>query len=198
MNNSSTGGYVRPISTQPLPRQLNFNQFIQTVLVGVSGLDGPLVRPKWQIAPPKQPDLATNWLAFGAAISKPDAGAFIGVNAEGANITQRHEQIDIPCSFYGPDAAEIAAIVRDGFQIPQNLEGLRSANMGFVETTLALHIPDLVNERFINRVEMTVVLRREVQRIYPILTILSATGRVHTVLGDEEYLFDWQTENEEI
>lgn len=185
--------YILPTSTRPLPRSLNLAQFIQTVLVGVSGIPGPLVRPKWQPQPPKQPDIDINWMAFGITESQPDANAFVGVNRDGATISQRHSQLEVQCSLYGPDAMETADLIRDGFQIQPNLDGLRSANMGFVETTAARHIPDLVNERFINRMEMSVILRREIQRVYPVLTILSATGTIHTVLGDEQYLLAWQT-----
>lgn len=197
MTSSATGGYLQPKSTQQLPGDLSLAQFIQTVLVGVSGVSGPLVRPKWQVAPPKQPDISTNWVAFGIQVFSPDTNAFVGMDKDGNENFQRQEGLEIPCSFYGPDASEISGLVRDGLQIPQNLEALRKANMGFVETTKALHIPDLVNERFINRIEMSIILRRQIQRVYPILPILSAFGTIHSVLGTEEYLLDWQTQTEE-
>ncbi len=184
---------MRPTSTQKLPGSLTLNQFLQTVLVGISGLDGPLVRPSWQVAPPKQPDILVNWLAFGINRNLPDANAYVGTDAAGNTRTQRHEELEILCSFYGPDAYDTASLVRDGFQIQQNLEALRSANMGFKETTPALQMPDLINERFIQRIVMSIFLRREIQREYPILPILSANGVIHTVLGNEEYLMSWQT-----
>lgn len=193
MNTSATGGYLLPSSTQSLPGNLTLVQFIQTVLVGLTGLSGTLVRPSWQVAPPKNPDLTVNWMAFGDLLHSPDANAYVGVDADDNAIMQRHEAIEIPCSFYGPEAMEYASLVRDGFQIQQNLEALRLANMGFVEVNQARRMPDLVNERWINKVVMSVFLRREIIRSYPILTILSAAGTVHTVLGTEEYLFDWET-----
>lgn len=195
MTTSASGGYVLPSHTQLPPRGLSLGQFIQTVLVGLTGIDGTLVRPKWQAQPPKQPDIDINWISFGIADSSPDANAWLGTDAAGVTTMQRQEGLEIACSIYGPDALETAALIRDGFQVPQNLEGLRSANMGFVETSRAVHVPDLVNERFINRYELSVILRHQAQRTYPILSVLSATGVIHTVLGSEQYLLEWEAQN---
>lgn len=189
--------YIQPSSSSGFPGGLTLNQFLQTVLVGISNLDGTLVRAEWQPEPPKNPDIGVNWLAFGVTITQPDTFLYVGTNASGATSTQRQQLLEIQCSFYGPDAVDIASLVQDGFQIQQNLEGLRSANMGFVETSSANHIPDFVNERFINRVQMSIFLRREVQRTYPILSIVSAAGTITTLLGNEQYVLDWDTQNEE-
>jgi hypothetical protein len=188
----SVQNYILPSSTVPIPRGLSLIQFIQTVFVGVSGLPGTLVRPKWQVEPPKQPDLSVNWMALGIAVAAPDANSYVGANAEGATISQRHETLEISLDIYGPDSLETYGLLRDGFQVPTNLEALRTANMGFVEIAPARHIPDLIHERFIDRVVTSVFLRREIQRVYPIPTLLSAHGTIHTVLGNEQYLLDWE------
>lgn len=192
-NNSASGGYLVPSSTAPLPGGLTFRQFLQTIFVGVSGLPGDLVRPRWQKNPPKTPDIDVNWLAIGITQSKGDANAFTGLDKDGNNLTQRHEELEVQCAFYGPDAYDNATLVRDGFQIQQNLEAMRAANMGFVSATDATQVPDLVNELWRERFEMTVFLRREILRVYPILSVLSASGKIHTVLGNEPYLLDWKT-----
>jgi len=195
-NTSATGGYVLPTTTQGLPGNLSLEQFIQTVLVGVSGIQGELVRPRWQVAPPKQPDIATNWMAFGVRESDPQANSYVWLNEDDKNVSSRHETLDVMCAIYGPKAMDYAGLIRDGFQIQQNLEALRKANMGFVNVGKTFHIPDLVNERFINRIEMSVFLRRQVQRTYPILPILSVNGTIHTVLGNEEYLMEFKSPEE--
>lgn len=192
-NNSSTGGYLNPV-TQGLPGGLTITQFIQSVLVGLSALKGSLIRPKWQVNEPEQPDIEVNWLAFAISSDTPDANAYVAVDQDGNNTTQRQELLEIQCSFYGPDALENATIVRDGFQIQQNLEGLSLANMGFAATDQAIHTPELINERFFNRYDMNIFLRRQIQRVYPILTLVSASGIIHTVTGNEEYLIDWSVE----
>lgn len=196
-NNSATGGYLTPSTTAPLPGGLTLPQFLQTVLVGLSGLDGTLVRPKWQKNPPKQPDVDVNWIAFQVVQNVPDANAYTWLSKSGFNTTQRHEMLEVQCSFYGPDSSDIASKVRDGFQIQQNLEALRTANMGFTGTGNASRFPDLVNERWIDRIEMSILLRRQILRVYPILSFVSARGTIHTVLGNEEYLIEWQTKPED-
>ena len=178
--------YILPSSTEKPPRQLSLTQFIQTVLVGISGISGTLVRPKWQIAPPQNPDIDINWLAFGIAVTNPTPYSFLGTTH-----SQRQETLEIACHLYGPDAMEISGLIRDGFQIPQNLEALRAAKMGFTETSQALHVPDVINERFVNRVVMSVFLQREVNRVYAIPTIISANG---TILYENNSLA-WNTEN---
>lgn len=302
-NTSATGGYLLPSPQPPLPQNLTFKQFLQTVFVGLSGLDPDLVRPRWQPNPPKQPDIFTNWLAIGIVGIEPDANAYLGMvpttNASGtlqvklnpkdqntvtlngvtitfvniiggsnqvligtlpvhtaenlqaflstsviaglsvANYTllgnvititakdagpsgndftlstvgqailfsgatltgggvfvsmsQRHEELEIQCAFYGPDCEEYSSKVRDGFQITQNLEALRSANMGFKGTSRAIQVPDLVNERWVDRFEMSVFLRREIIRTYQILPLLSVDGLIHAELSAAEKTVNWSS-----
>jgi hypothetical protein len=193
MNTSASGGYLQPTGKPALPGNLNLVQFIQTVIVGISGLAGTLVVPMWQPEPPKQPDIATNWIGFGITNSSPDANSFVGMQADGSTISRRHEGLAISLKIYGPDALDVYTLIRDGFQIQDNLIALRSANMGFVAVDQAIHAPDFINERWVNKYESVVELRREIQRTYPILPILSANGTIHTVVGDEPYLLDWAT-----
>lgn len=174
---SATGGYILPSAPGALPGGLTFEEFLQTVFVGVSGLPGDMVRPAWQISPPKQPDAYTNWMKLAVTEIDADYNSYTqGVLQDGSNQTMRMEQFIVQCSFYGPQASEYMKLVRDNFQVKQNLEALQGAYMNFVATGKATHVPDLVNELWINRWEMSVTMRREIIRVYPILTFVSGSG----------------------
>jgi hypothetical protein len=182
-NTSATGGYLQPAPQGTYPGGLSFRDFLQTVFVGISGLPGPLVRPEWQLNPPKQPDVTVDWLAIAVVDDTADANAFVGSDSAGNNTTQRHEDLEVRCQFYGPNSFDIGTALRDGFQVPQNLEALRAAVMGFVSATRLTHVPDLVNERWVDRYIMSVFLRREILRVYPILNFASASGTIRTVVN---------------
>jgi hypothetical protein len=195
MNNSASGGYLVQGTKPVLPQGLNLTQFIQTVLAGISGVDGALIRPKWQPDPPKQPENNVDWIAFAYVSSTPNANSYIAMRPDGSTISQRHERLEVQCAFYGPNNYEIATGLRDGFQVQQNLAALKSAHMGFTEVGPANRIPDLVNERWIDKIEMSVYLQREIQRVYPILSFLSADGTIKAFQGNEGFLIDWSAQN---
>lgn len=193
MTTSATGGYLLP-TTAGLPGGLTLEQFIQTVIVGMTALDGTLVRPNWQVAPPKMPDLSVDWIAFGVAINQPDANAYVGLDTDGNYDFQRHETLEIECAIYGPNAMDNSTQLRDGFEIQQNLEALTTASMGFVNTTNALHAPELINERWFNRYQMSLIIRREILRTYPVLTFVSASGTIiaaDTITGGGQIELDF-------
>jgi len=183
-NDSSTGGYIKPTSGQPL-EDADLEDFFQTMLVGLTGLPGALVRPRWQPTPPKQPEPDVDWCAFGVTPSKPDAGPAIihDGTGTGRDIVQRHEELELMCSFYGPHGSAIAALARDGAAMPQNNGMLRAGNMSVVRTGEIRAAPDLVNQQWVRRYDMTITVRRQIQRIYPTLNFESAEVRITTDTG---------------
>lgn len=176
MNTSATGGYLLPQAQPSVFGTQTFEEFLQQVFVGISGLSGNLVRPRWQPKPPTQPDNDVNWLSIGLTEDDSDTNAYVGVDSNGNNQFMRMEALSVECMFYGPRSLEVGKIVRDGFQIRQNLETLQASNMNFVNTSRMVRTPDFVNELWIDRWAMTVYMRREILRVYPILTLLSGSG----------------------
>jgi hypothetical protein len=190
-NTSATGGYLLPTTTVPLPSPspgapaFTLTQFIQSVLVGLTGIDGTLVRPKWQINPPKQPDIGVDWIAFKVTMSNPDTYSYNTLSHDEDDNPvyqyQRQEDLTLSCAFYGPNSREYGSIVIDGFQIGQNLEALQSAGLAFTSSGQLMLMPDLVNERWVEKYELEILMRREIQRTYSILSILEAQG---TIISD--------------
>lgn len=184
-NSTASGGlllpYPQPPTLESSPPNLTFVQFMQTVLVGLSGIPGTLVRPNWQPEPPKQPDLAVDWLAFGLGDVTPDNNAYVSIDADENPTLQRNELIPVTVSVYGPNAYNNAGLIRDGFQLTQNLTSLRKANVGFAYDGPIRHLPDFVNERWIERYIYEFSIRRQLNRTYPLLSFASANG---TIYGD--------------
>ena len=186
MNNSATSGYLLPQSQPSSFGELSFQQFLQTILVGISGLPGNLVIPRWQLDDPKQPEIGINWISFGLTEDDSDTNAYVGIDSSGNNQFMRMEALTLQCSFYGPNSLEVGKAVRDGLQITQNLQTLQAANMGFVNTSTMTRVPDFVNEQWVDRWEMSIYMRRQIMRVYPILTFVSGSGILHSNVSSGE------------
>jgi hypothetical protein len=185
--------YVGPTQSSSYPKGLTLVQFLQTVVVGISGLPGNLVRPKWQPEPPKQPDITTDWLAFGIESQKPDFSAYLSATGPDHELQlNRQEDLTLSFSIYGPNCAETYGLISDGFQIPQNRISLFQANIGYTEISEARHVPDLVNQRWVDRVECTVRLKRQIQRTYPVLTFVSVSGIIYVPDIADDAEIDWE------
>lgn len=179
-NTSATGGYLLPAdSPAPLEGQA-FEDFLQQVFVGISGLDGENVRPRWQPEPPDQPARDVDWMAFGIREWNPDVYAVEEHEPDGTSNMIRHETVQIMFSFYGPNASAVMAQLRDGFQIAQNREVLQTNAIGIQETSEATHRPSLVKEKWLVAIDMSLVIRRQILRTYPILNLASTSGTIYT------------------
>lgn len=177
VNTSATGGYLSP-ATQTKDG-LDLRRFLQTVIVGVTLLPVDLVRPMWQIDPPPIPGIEVDWCGYAILEQRSEAGLpyIVALNPIATRFI-RHEEIDILCAFYGQDALTKAAIFRDDLELGQNREQLFLADIGLVGCSGIRHIPELINDRYIDRADITWTIRREIRREYPILQFASAVGNV--------------------
>lgn len=196
-NSSATGGYLLPTPPPaPLEGQALL-RFFQQVIVGITGLPGPSVTPYWQSEPPNAPVAGSAWCAFKITKRPSDEYPYVGFypNAglgEGYRM-QRHETLEILTTFYdlgstgkensGGQADYNCAILRDGLLIPQNREPLVAAGMGLVKTGDAITVPVIFKERWQYRVDLEWVVRRQIDRTYNVLTIVSATGDINYDTG---------------
>jgi hypothetical protein len=174
-NTSSTGGPLAPATPYPVDDDA-LDTALQSLIVGVTGLDGKFVRPRWQPIPQKRPEANINWCAIGVTADTPDDGPSITYDpVNDVGVLTRHEDILALASFYGPLAKTFAAIARDGLSVPQNLEPLITLAMGLIETGPIVAGNELINQTWIKRRDMTLHLRRKVTRTYPITSFASST-----------------------
>jgi hypothetical protein len=183
--------YVNPAQQPKYPGGLSLEDFLQTVIVGLSQIPGPLVRPKWQAEPPKQPDITVNWIGMAVEVISKDFDAYVAPNADGVLGLTRNQDVQISLSIYGPAALETYDLIGDGFMIDQNRFALFNANIGYKDMGPARRVPDLVNERWVDRVETAVFLKREVQRTYPVPTIVSASGIIYVPDITPDFQLPW-------
>jgi hypothetical protein len=178
---SATGGYLLD-ANETLEGQ-DLRRFLQRLIAGITNLDGTRVRQSWQQNPPPVPDINTDWCGFGITGRRAEFDGRVYLDELGTTYLYRHEELDVLCTFYGPDCLDYAAILRDGLLLSQNREPLLLNGMGLVGCADILHSPELINDRFYDRADMTMTLRRLVTRTYPILDFASASGVIET---DEE------------
>ncbi|WP_288074671.1 hypothetical protein [Pseudomonas sp.] len=180
-NTSATGGYLAP-GGPPLPADIGLEDILQPMVAGITGLAGQYVRPRWQPKPPKQPEPSVDWCAIGVTSTTNDANPAIEHDGtgDGEDRYQRHQQIDVLASFYGPNAQGYGQRLSDGIYLPQNGEAIRQSGMVFVEAGELIAVPELVNQQWIRRYDLRIRLRRKIERTYQVLNILSAAPAVTT------------------
>lgn len=174
-NTSATGGYLTPTSSPPAEDGA-LDDIFTGLIVGLAGYDPALVRPRWQVTIPKMPDPSVDWCAIGVTEDEPDDNAAIthDPTGNGQDNLIRQETIRVLASFYGPNARGLAKQVRDGLYIPQNWEVLENSLLAFIATDTIRAVPELLNNNWLRRYDMSIRFRRMLHRSYAVENILSA------------------------
>lgn len=171
----TTTGYLVPSPAGAPLYDDALDDLFQALFVGVTGLPAPLVRPRYQVKPPKQPDTMTDWCAVGVMHIERDANPVIGFVE---NQLARHEEIHVLASFYGPNAGSFAATAADGLAILQNNALLALQLMLYVNNDTIRQVPELVGEQWIRRLDLPIRFRRQVKRTYAVGSFVSADSVV--------------------
>lgn len=179
-NDSTATGYLVPTAQSPPLEDAALDAVFQQMIVGLTGLPGNMVRPRWQPTVPKQPEPNVNWCAIGVTNSEADPNPAMIHNpaGDGSDTLQRNEILTVLASFYGPNASANAAQARDGIFVSQNNAMLGTYSMGLVSAGPKRPAPELVNQQWIRRYDFEIKVRREIIRTYNVLNILSADGTV--------------------
>ena len=171
-NTSATGGYLQPTGTD-VEYDKDLALIIQAAIAGVTGIDGSLVRRKYQPTTPKMPENTVNWFAYHIHSTVPDDGPAI-VHHDGHDENIRHEALNVLCTAYGPNGDKNASLLRDGLSIPQNMEYLRKKGLFLISVGESISVPEFINQSWVRRFDVLVVFKRKVSRDFAVLNIASA------------------------
>ena len=187
-NTSATGGYIIEVPPSP-PGVHEIAAGLQQMIVALTGLPGSLVRPRWQRMPPTQPDPETTWASIGVTRVEADAYPYIthdgaaqlvGTEGKGVDRMQRHLTVSVLATFYGPEAELCAGSVRDGLYMNQNWEPLASLGLKLRDFRDLARNAELINQQWVDRFDVLLELRQQIDRVYPVLNIEGADVVLHS------------------
>ena len=163
MADSTSGSYIPTSGAVPNDQELE--DIFQGLIVGITSLQGKMVRPRWQNEPPPLPKISENWCAFGVKNTSSDDGPYFQQNKEDMD-NIRHESIEVLLSFYGPQGQHFASLFKDGLGIPQNIARIRAHKIKFTGCGEILTAPDFLNNQYVHRYDMTATFNRQVKRSF--------------------------------
>lgn len=189
---SATGGYLQPVAAPIGDNALA--RVMHGLIAGVTGLSGSMVRKKWQRNMPAIPANGIDWCAF--AIANVEAYNTYQVQIVSGNDTamrqSQYEAFDLECSFYGDNCQQYAAMLRDGLHVAQNREAMYLAGIAVRGGTVIVHVPELINDQWQDRCDITIAMARDTSAQYDVLHFLGAHGSIVDDAGIEQ---DWATMN---
>jgi len=157
----------------------DLNRFIQTWLVGLTGLNNDLVMTEFQTEPANIPVAGEAWCSF--RYSRIDSNAFPYIDYDASNLIytlQNHEMLEIALTFYdlgtNGQAAYLAALTRDNLKISYNSYYLQNNNCNLRGTNGPYVVPVIFKSRWQYKERLDIYVMRNVGREYDIPTIASA------------------------
>ena len=163
MNTSETGGYLL-LDGEAVPNDQLLEDILQGLIVGVTGLSGEWVRPRFQTEPLPIPKINQNWVAFAIQKQIPDDGPYFEQSENQTSI--RHERLEVFLSFYGPNGQMYANRLVKGLAIPQNIDQIKQHQIKFIEVGNILKAPDKINEQYVYRHDVTAVFMRKTKQAH--------------------------------
>jgi hypothetical protein len=173
---SATGGVL----TTPLPDETALRRFLQGLVAGITQLPGASVRPRWQRKPPPMPAADADWVSFDIRDRTVEGHGYLVPTSDDESKLVRWEAFSLACSFYGPNGAAYAERLRDGLELSQNREPLLLAGMSYRGPDTLQHLPELHNDEWHERHDLTLRFARELDKRYDVLCFVGALGAIIT------------------
>lgn len=178
-NTSATGGPLGPTSSPPAD-DLDLDTILGTLIAGVTGLPGDMVRPRWQETQPRVPDVTETWVAVGVTATMPDdtPSQIHHPDGDGYTILRTFYRLDVLASFYGPKGDAYAKLTRDSFYIGQNREAMRSYGLNLIGFDTIRRVPEVIATQTRRRSDLPFRLTQTIERRYEIQNVLQADGTI--------------------
>ncbi|MDD3310954.1 hypothetical protein [Pseudodesulfovibrio sp.] len=161
------------------------NDLVRAAIVGITGLDGRMVRPRWQPTPPPSPAQDANWCAVGiTARQRLGEPAIVhDPSDDGADVVLTWHRLTYLASFYGPVADDLADRLEVGLGVEQNRADLRAGGLALSEVGDPVVAPELVNTTWVRRVDLELIFEREESRTYPVRNLAQAQAGIRADIG---------------
>lgn len=182
-NDSTAPGYLTPLS-EPLTRQM-VEDALHDAVAGITGMDPRLVRPRWQSEPPKQPGHDVTWCSVGVLSWSRDGYPAVEHSGDegGTDAVLSWKTLSAVASFYGPAADDLADRLMDGLAVEQNRTDLRAAGIALTAVGDPVDAPELINNRWVRRVDLPLSLQMETRRVYGVRNILCGPVMIESDTG---------------
>ncbi|MCT8348874.1 hypothetical protein LGZ99_17195 [Photorhabdus temperata] len=174
LSDSTQPGWLTPLSAPDYDREVE--RKLSRWISSVSGLPGKMMFPKWQPNDETRvfPSNSTDWCAFGIlSMVSDDTPAFVNQTDESTELW-RHEKIECLISFYGPAGQHHCTQFRDGITLSQNNDELGRFGLSLSHYGCIFAAPELINNQWVRRYDMTITLRRKVVREYGVKSLVEA------------------------
>lgn len=180
-NDSTARGYLSLVGDSPAYDEA-LEREISRWIRGVSGLDVSLVYPRWTDPQTSIPENGVTWCGFGiTTIPGCPTPANVQMSEEQSE-QWSWEKVTVICCFYGPNGGNTAATFRAGLYVDQNNVELNRAGLSLNDVGTIYNLPELINNQWVRRYDLTVTLSRKTTRTYNIKSTVG--GNVTVSTGD--------------
>lgn len=181
-NDSTSPGYLTPVGNEPEYDE-DLERQISRWIRGVTGMDAKQVFPRQTDPQSSIPENGVTWCGFGIATAPRDGTPANIQVSNGQSEQWTWEMVTVLCCFYGPQGAGMAARFREGIFVEQNADALRrAAGLSLLDAGKIFNLPELINNQWVRRYDITVTLSRKNIRTFNIETIV--TPNVAVIKGN--------------
>ena len=168
-------GYLTPSATSASDPTDALRRFVSEL----SGIPLTLVRRRWIQKGGTMPGADVNWCSLGIDNVKswatPESYRVRGdLEKVGSAYDKKvtHQTLTVSVWFHGPDAHVLADGFREGAYLSQNNDKLKQSGLTVQSVNDEIrHLPDFINENWVDRYEVTFLVGRAVTRTYGIRSI---------------------------